>query len=207
MLQPCSHSQNSRGRGRPRQLCAACTRELRHAYASGDYTQDELADLLEVSTSTISRLVRGDVQPEAGGPLVGIDYPTPNSGPQPAPNAQQVRDLRAAYATGDFTLAEVGADFGIHATTAHLLVSGERQPEAGGPIVGLDYPRHPPARRVLTDYEVIEIRMRYAGGDVTQKDLADDYGVSFGLISKIVRGKRYPDLGGPCSSDVSGNDG
>lgn len=42
----------------------------------------------------------------------------------------------------------------------------------------------------LTDAQVAEIRARYAGGDVYQKDLAKEYGVSQQLVSLIVRSRR-----------------
>ena len=44
--------------------------------------------------------------------------------------------------------------------------------------------RHPRAR--LTTVTVRDIRSRYASGEVTQKQLASEYGVSAGTISQIV---------------------
>jgi DNA-binding XRE family transcriptional regulator len=43
---------------------------------------------------------------------------------------------------------------------------------------------------VLTDKEVAEIRLAYANGGYTQKQLAKQYGVSHQAVSKIVRGDR-----------------
>lgn len=42
----------------------------------------------------------------------------------------------------------------------------------------------------LTDEQVAQIRARYAGGGVYQKDLAEEYGVSQQLVSLIVRSRR-----------------
>ena len=46
----------------------------------------------------------------------------------------------------------------------------------------------------LTDAQVAEIRQRYLGGNIMQKDLAREYGVVNSAISHIIRGKRF---GGP----------
>lgn len=50
--------------------------EIRELYASGEWTQDALAERFEVPQSVISRWVRGDVRVAAGGPItpVGIRY-------------------------------------------------------------------------------------------------------------------------------------
>jgi len=44
--------------------------------------------------------------------------------------------------------------------------------------------QHPIAK--LTENQVIEIRARYAAGGITQQKLADEYGVSQGIISDII---------------------
>lgn len=52
----------------------------------------------------------------------------------------------------------------------------------------------------LTDEQVVEIREAYARGGVTQVDLAEGYGVTQGLISGIVNGRRWPHVDGPVRS-------
>lgn len=54
---------------------------------------------------------------------------------------------------------------------------------------------HPTAK--LTDKEVRAIRREYATGQSTQAELAEDYQVSSGHISNIVKGKYRPHAGGP----------
>lgn len=51
----------------------------------------------------------------------------------------------------------------------------------------------------FTPEQIITIRRRYASG-ARQIDLARDYGVTNGLISQIVRGLRYSNVGGPIHS-------
>lgn len=52
----------------------------------------------------------------------------------------------------------------------------------------------------LTDEEIITIRERRAAG-ARQADLARDFGVTDGQISMIVRGKRWPNVGGPIETE------
>ena len=49
--------------------------------------------------------------------------------------------------------------------------------------------RHP--ARKLSEADVVEIRRRYASDDITQQQLADEYGVHQTHISEIVRGVRW----------------
>lgn len=48
----------------------------------------------------------------------------------------------------------------------------------------------------FSEEQVITMRERYENG-APQQVLADDYGVTNGLVSQIVRGLRYRDFGGP----------
>lgn len=52
----------------------------------------------------------------------------------------------------------------------------------------------------LTDQDVITIRERRQAG-ARQKDLAEQFGVTDGTISMIVRGVRWPNVGGPIEPD------
>lgn len=52
----------------------------------------------------------------------------------------------------------------------------------------------------LTDQDVITIRERRNAG-ARQKDLAEQFGVTDGTVSMIVRGIRWPNVGGPIESD------
>lgn len=48
----------------------------------------------------------------------------------------------------------------------------------------------------LTDQQIVEIRTAYAHG-AKQVDLAQQYGVTQGLISGIIRGRRWRHADGP----------
>ena len=43
----------------------------------------------------------------------------------------------------------------------------------------------------LTNEQAIQIRIRYAAGGVSQKQLGDEFGVSRGVISSIINGRSY----------------
>mgnify|MGYP000942750395 CR=1 FL=1 len=49
----------------------------------------------------------------------------------------------------------------------------------------------------LSDRQIAQIRLAYAGGGYTMKTLGEKFGVSFKTISKIVRGQRRAKQGGP----------
>lgn len=59
----------------------------------------------------------------------------------------------------------------------------------------LDRGRHNPVAK-LTEDDVIEMRVRRSAG-ARQQDLANDFGVSVGMVSMIVRGERWAEAGGP----------
>ena len=57
-----------------------------------------------------------------------------------------------------------------------------------------------PRQGRLSDQDVVLIRMRRAAG-ARQKDLARDFGITDGQVSMIVRGKRWPNVGGPIETE------
>lgn len=67
---------------------------------------------------------------------------------------------------------------------------------------GREFPITPMSARRLTftDEEVLAIRVEYASGGVRDMDLALKYGVSRNVISHVVSGRNYKDVGGPIRS-------
>jgi len=49
----------------------------------------------------------------------------------------------------------------------------------------------------LTSSQVIQIRERYAVGNISQRALAQEYGVTNGAINFVVHGRTWKDVGGP----------
>lgn len=56
----------------------------------------------------------------------------------------------------------------------------------------------------LTEEVVLNIRNEYATNSTTQKQLANDYGVSTSAISKLLLGNTWKEVGGPISSNKQG---
>jgi hypothetical protein len=56
---------------------------------------------------------------------------------------------------------------------------------------GDEYLPGPAGRAKLTDARVLEIRDRYAGGEVTQRQVAAEFGVSASTVHDIVTGKTW----------------
>lgn len=61
-------------------------------------------------------------------------------------------------------------------------------------LMNEDGEKNPAAK--LTNLEVVAIRTLYANGGITQQELADQFGVKFQQISRIVRGDRRPTQAG-----------
>lgn len=63
------------------------------------------------------------------------------------------------------------------------------------------YPGHlVPSRSPLAPEQVEEMRYLYAAGGTTLKQLGEKYSLHFDSVSRIVRGERYADVGGPIAS-------
>lgn len=63
-------------------------------------------------------------------------------------------------------------------------------------------------RAVLTENIVIEIRERFAAGQISPKDLAREYQVGRDVINRILTGRSWSSAGGPiCTTDRRGRHG
>lgn len=65
------------------------------------------------------------------------------------------------------------------------------------------YGENNPAAK-LTESEVLEIRYKYFDNEYTQVDLANKYNISQSVISAVIRGEHWGDIGGPISKDNVG---
>lgn len=60
-------------------------------------------------------------------------------------------------------------------------------------------------RSVLTEDQVIEIRNRYSRGGVSHDALSEEFGISRGVMSGIIRGELWKETGGPVSKSKKHN--
>lgn len=117
-------------------------REIREAHRDGE-AQTALAREYGVSQQNIALVVRGATWTDAPGPIEGEDYPhRGNRGenhPQSELTPADVADIRREYRDTDATQAEIAASVGLGRSTVSEIISGEKWPDAPGPIRGEDY--------------------------------------------------------------------
>lgn len=111
---------------------------------------------------------------------------------------EQVIEIRERYAGGDVTQAALGEEFGVTGPAISYIVRGISYPQYGGPR-SYDGVKRAGAPRKLTDEDVSKIRTQYAGGGVTQLDLAIAYNLCTSYVNDVLRGKTYKCAGGPVS--------
>lgn len=54
----------------------------------------------------------------------------------------------------------------------------------------------------INNDDVRKMRERYANSDVTYTELSDEYDISMGAVSRMIRGESYKDAGGPTDIDT-----
>jgi len=107
----------------------------------------------------------------------------------PQPGGAKLRPVMSIYCAHDGTRHPRFAQYCMRCGAA-LRGDETNSPRAPAsrhatwPKSAVEGERHPRAR--LTTISVRAIRSRYAGGDVMQKRLATEYGVSAGTISQVV---------------------
>lgn len=61
------------------------------------------------------------------------------------------------------------------------------------------------AHSVVTEGQVVEMRARFAAGDATPIELADQFGITNSAVNQILRGRTWSHVGGPiCTRDRRG---
>lgn len=126
---------------------------------------------------------------------------------------KEVVAIREQYASGYFSQQELATSFDVERTQIGSIVRGENWKHVDGPITetgqrnqyqmpGNDG-KNPDKQgenhhnSFLNEEEVVEIRKKYHGQDVFQKDLAEQYGVARSNIGQIVRGDSWESAEGP----------
>lgn len=101
---------------------------------------------------------------------------------------EQVVEIRERFRDGAKQV-DLAAEYGVSQNTISSLVVGRTRTKAGGPI-------SPGTAQKLTANQVETIRDMAANGAVTS-ELATHFSVSSQMISNIVSGRAFADLGGP----------
>lgn len=104
-----------------------------------------------------------------------------------------VTEIRQRYAKGDVTKTELAKEYGIGKPAMGDILNGvtwKHLPVIPRIATKRALGNSPRGERMpmakLTDSKVIEIRQRYKKGVITQRQLAEEYGVSDGVISQVI---------------------
>ena len=117
--------------------------------------------------------------------------------------ANDVVEIRERYAAGKASQNDLAKDYGIVQTQVGNIVRGEKWPHIGGPLTKHGKGRNGSdtgvkgGNRKFDAKKVKQIRHEYNDTNKSQREMADEYGVSKTAIGKIVRGDSWPDVGGP----------
>ena len=99
------------------------------------------------------------------------------------PTSTEVQEIRAGYATGVISQAQLGEQFGLSRVSIWKIIHGKTRATAGGPIIALSRR----ANSKLTEESVRSIRSEFAQGGITRAELAANHGgVSTAAIAAVV---------------------
>lgn len=102
----------------------------------------------------------------------------------------EVYSIRAGFASGKHSRQELAEEYGVSRSLISHVLRGQRPYEGGlGPIQPRAYLR-------LSDQQVTAIREKRAFGE-SVASLAEEYGVSKSMISRIASGERHTKVAGP----------
>jgi len=117
--------------------------------------------------------------------------------------ANEVVEIRERYAAEGVSQKQLAEDYDIGQPQVGNIVRGDKWPHIGGPLTKHGKGRNGSdtgvkgGNRKFDAEKVKEIRHKYNDTNKSQREMADDYGVSKTAIGKIVRGDSWPDVGGP----------
>lgn len=174
--------------------------EVCELYATGKYTQDELAEIYEISSSNVHQIIRGKSWKHVQRPIVSSDARERRR----KVSDEDVVEISKAYATGSYTMGELAKRYGVSYQLIHLLVTGKKRPYLKrpithaadgdieikhlvkpGPKIGLRGEQGP--NSTLTKEQVKEIRRLYATGKYSQREIGEMFGVVQQNVSNVVR--------------------
>lgn len=156
-------------------------REIRRAVAAGT-AQTELAERYGAHPSVIGAIVNGLSWRHVEGAVSAI--------PRSHLSEDDVRMIRSEYASGRVLQRELAERYGVDPSAISSIVRGVtwRHIATGPPILRGPVRGERNGFTHLTEADVRAIRAEYAGGGVSQSQLAKRYGVSQTGIGHIVRG-------------------
>jgi len=108
---------------------------------------------------------------------------------------EDVIEIRELYATGKYTQVELGEMFQVSFATISDIVRRETWQHIGGPQIQGGISRHAKGeangRSKLTQDDVRKIRLLYARGEYSQRELGRMFGVSQRTIGRIIHSETW----------------
>jgi len=101
-------------------------------------------------------------------------------------NRDQAIAIRALAATGQYTFAELGSQFGVNAATVGNLIRGETWGHLGPPI---DARKRRRGSAKITEAQAIRIRSLYSTGKYTMAQVGEQFGLKKSQVGNIVNGR------------------
>ena len=155
---------------------------IRNRYRDGE-NQDFLAQEYGLTVKSVRSLVSGRTFADVPNPVPLREREVVKGRKL---NEADVLDIRQQAHEG-VPRGELAAKYDTSNGHISRIMAGEAWPHVGGPVVpskGQTVGEHVWSSK-FTQSQVVEIRNRYGAGGVTQKELAKEYGVSVGTISRI----------------------
>lgn len=177
------HGTQHRGETSPSsKLTATSVKAARKLYRSGKYSFEHLAKRFKVSAGALEQAVRGTTWAHIPGAVpASIHGPVSNSKLKDC----DVLKMRGLYATGKYTLVDLGKKFSIDPSTAGDIVKGTIWKHLPGAILSTIKVKRYQGKLSLSERR--RARRLYATGKYTYADLVPIFGVSAGTIGVVIR--------------------
>jgi len=157
------------GRARLTELNDATVRKIRARYAKGDVTMEALGTENGLSAHQVSKVVRGQVRPDAGGPVREA---------RPRLSAKDVANIRKRYQKGALQV-ELAREHQVSISVMSRLLRGLAHRDAGGPTFPEGAKR--PRSRKLNAAQIKQI----LSTEESDSELARKFGCSRQLIQQF----------------------
>ncbi|MGM0501213.1 MAG: helix-turn-helix domain-containing protein, partial [Bacillota bacterium] len=155
-------------------------------YYDGKYTQEELANKYNVTSSTISKIINGKHSITKN-----LEIPTNinkkhNNSPL---SKKEYLEIYNKYKSGEYTQQELMTEYKIGQKTVYNIIKGKHWSTQHLKAIKTTGENHCDTK--ITKSEGIKIYEEYKTGNYTQTELGEKYNTSQKVVSRIVNGKHW----------------
>lgn len=170
--------------------------EIRKLYAKGGYTMRSLAKMYGCTDANICRIVKK--RPLVDKKNLDEDIGQIRKKDLKIKSIQGAREIRALYATGEYTQTEIAKKYGCSTPHVHRVINGTRwkeydaDPDKLLDVEPCEYvkPRDK-KRKISSTEEADEIRRLYKSKKYTYTDLSKLYGCTRENIGAVIRNETW----------------